>query len=260
MKPDNSEPTALAEQLNQVFVRPSGRAVDEMRKVSFQTDIAPHANGSVLCSFGDTQVICAAMVEDRVPGWMRQQKIGGGWLTAEYSMLPYSTLYRKDRPISKGKQDGRNIEIQRLIGRSLRAVIDLKKFPDKTLWIDCDVLRADGGTRTASITGAWIATRIAINDLLAKEKLKEDPILEHLAAVSVGVYNDKCVLDLDYPEDRDASVDANVVMTGSGQFVEIQSSGEEATFSRTQFDELLKLSEKGIGELVETQKSHFLNG
>lgn len=255
MKPENSEQSQLAEQLNQAFVRPSGRAIDEMRQVNFQTNIAPHANGSVLCSFGDTQVICSAMVEDRIPGWMRQQKVGGGWLTAEYSMLPYSTLTRKDRPISKGKQDGRNIEIQRLIGRSLRAVLDLKKFPDKTLWIDCDVLRADGGTRTASITGAWLATRIAINGLLEKGKIKEDPILDYLAAISAGVYNDRCVLDLDYPEDRDASVDANVVMTGSGKFVEIQSSGEEATYSRAQLDELLALSEKGIGELVELQKS-----
>jgi ribonuclease PH len=255
MKPDNSEHSDLAEQLNQVFVRPSGRATDEMRPVTFQTNIAPHANGSVLCTFGNTQVICAATIEDRVPGWMRQQKVGGGWLTAEYSMLPYSTLTRKDRPISKGKQDGRNIEIQRLIGRSLRAVLDLKKFPDKTLWIDCDVLRADGGTRTASITGAWLATRIAIDDLLARDKLKQDPILDHLAAISVGVYNDRCVLDLDYPEDRDASVDANVVMTGSGEFVEIQSAGEEATFSRSQLEEMLALSEKGIGELVELQKN-----
>jgi ribonuclease PH len=255
MKPDNSEQSDLAEQLNQVFVRPSGRAIDEMRPVTFQTNIAPHANGSVLCTFGNTQVICAATIEDRVPGWMRQQKVGGGWLTAEYSMLPYSTLTRKDRPISKGKQDGRNIEIQRLIGRSLRAVLDLKKFPDKTLWIDCDVLRADGGTRTASITGAWLATRIAIDDLLARDKLKQDPILDHLAAISVGVYNDRCVLDLDYPEDRDASVDANVVMTGSGEFVEIQSAGEEATFSRSQLEEMLALSEKGIGELVELQKN-----
>ena len=255
MKPDNSEHSDLAEQLNQVFVRPSGRATDEMRPVTFQTNIAPHANGSVLCTFGNTQVICAATIEDRVPGWMRQQKVGGGWLTAEYSMLPYSTLIRKDRPISKGKQDGRNIEIQRLIGRSLRAVLDLKKFPDKTLWIDCDVLRADGGTRTASITGAWLATRIAIDGLLAQDKLKQDPILDHLAAISVGVYNDLCVLDLDYPEDRDASVDANVVMTGSGKFVEIQSAGEEATFSRSQLEEMLALSEKGIGELVELQKN-----
>ena len=257
MKPDDSDKSLLAEQLDQVFVRPSGREPDQMREVTFKSGIAPHANGSVLCSFGNTQVICAAMVEDRVPGWMRQQKVQGGWLTAEYNMLPYSTLTRKDRPSSKGKQDGRNIEIQRLIGRSLRAVLDLKKLPDKTLWIDCDVLRADGGTRTASITGAWLATRIAVNSLLETGKLAEDPILDHLAAISTGVYNDRCVLDLDYPEDRDASVDANVVMTGSGEFVEVQSSGEEATYSRSQLDELLGLAEKGIGELVDLQKAQL---
>ena len=219
------------------------------------TGIAPHANGSVLCSFGNTRVICSAMIEDRVPGWMRQQKIQGGWLTAEYSMLPYATLTRKDRPISRGRQDGRNIEIQRLIGRSLRAVLDLKKLTDKTLWIDCDVIQADGGTRTASITGAWLATRIAVNGLLESGKLKEDPIRDYLAAISVGVYQEKCALDLDYPEDRDASVDANVVMTGSGEFVEVQSSGEEATYTREQLDELLGLAEKGIGELIEAQKA-----
>ena len=254
MKSEMNEPTDLASQLDQIFERPSGRTLDEMRTVDFQTGIAPHANGSVLCSFGNTRVICSAMIEDKVPGWMRQQKIQGGWLTAEYSMLPYATLSRKDRPISKGRQDGRNIEIQRLIGRSLRAVLDLKKLTDKTLWIDCDVLQADGGTRTASITGAWLATRIAVDELLDSGKLEEDPIRDHLAAISVGIYKDKCVLDLDYPEDRDASVDANVVMTGSGEFVEVQSSGEEATYSRAQLDELLALAEKGIGELIELQK------
>ena len=257
MKPDDSEKSDLAQQLDQVFTRPSGRSTDELREVTFKPGIAPHANGSVLCSFGNTQVICTAMIEDRIPGWMRQQKIAGGWLTAEYNMLPYSTLTRKDRPSSKGKQDGRNIEIQRLIGRSLRAVLDLKKLHEKTLWIDCDVLRADGGTRTASITGAWLATRIAITGLLEQGKIDEDPILDHLAAISVGVYNDHCLLDLDYPEDRDATVDANVVMTGSGQYVEVQSSGEEATFSRPQMNELLDLAEKGIGELVALQKSHL---
>ena len=255
MKSESLQNPSLADQLDEAFTRPSGREFDQMREVTFKKDIAPHANGSVLCSFGNTQVICAAMIEDRVPGWMRQQKVEGGWLTAEYNMLPYSTLSRKDRPSSKGKQDGRNIEIQRLIGRSLRAVVDLKKFPDKTLWIDCDVLRADGGTRTASITGAWVAIRIAINELLQRGKLEEDPIIDHLAAISVGVYKDTCVLDLDYPEDRDASVDANIVMTGSGQFVEVQSTGEEATYSKTQLDEMLDLAGKGIAELVSAQKA-----
>ena len=254
MKSESLQNSSLADQLNEAFTRPSGREFDQMREVTFKKDIAPHANGSVLCSFGNTQVICAAMIEDRVPGWMRQQKVEGGWLTSEYNMLPYSTLSRKDRPSSKGKQDGRNIEIQRLIGRSLRAVVDLKKFPDKTLWIDCDVLRADGGTRTASITGAWVAIRIAINELLQRGKLEEDPIIDHLAAISVGVYKDTSVLDLDYPEDRDASVDANIVMTGSGQFVEVQSTGEEATYTKTQLDEMLDLAGKGITELVSAQK------
>ena len=254
MKSEMNEPSDLASQLDQIFERPSGRALDEMRAVEFQTGIAPHANGSVLCSFGNTRVICSAMIEDKVPGWMRQQKILGGWLTAEYSMLPYATLSRKDRPISRGKQDGRNIEIQRLIGRSLRAVVDLKKLTDKTLWIDCDVLQADGGTRTASITGAWLATRIAVDGLLKSGSLKEDPIIDHLAAMSVGIYNERCVLDLDYPEDRDASVDANVVMTGSGTFVEVQSSGEEATYTRSQLDQLLGLAEKGIMKLIDKQK------
>lgn len=255
MTSDSLDNPSLADQLNEAFTRPSGREFNQMRQVKFKTGIAPHANGSVLCSFGNTQVICAAMIEDRIPGWMRQQKVEGGWLTAEYNMLPYSTLTRKDRPSSKGKQDGRNIEIQRLIGRSLRAVVDLKKFPDKTLWIDCDVLRADGGTRTASITGAWVAARIAINDLLSRGKLDEDPIIDNLAAISVGIYKNTCILDLDYPEDRDASVDANIVMTGSGQFVEVQSAGEEATYNKSQLDEMLELAEKGINELVIAQEA-----
>ena len=254
MKSEMNEPTDLATKLDQIFERPSGRELDQMRTVDFEFGIAPHANGSVLCSFGNTRVICSAMIEDRVPGWMRQQKIQGGWLTAEYSMLPYATLARKDRPISRGKQDGRNIEIQRLIGRSLRSVLDLKKLSDKTVWIDCDVLQADGWTRTASITGAWLATRIAVDGLMKSGKLEEDPILDHLAAISVGIYNERCVLDLDYPEDRDASVDANIVMTGSGTFVEVQSSGEEATYTRSELEQLLVLAEKGIMELIDKQK------
>ncbi len=254
MKPDPENSSDLEQQLDKVLTRPSDRAGDELREVTLQLGIAPHAHGSVLASFGDTQVICAAMIDNKVPGWMQRQKVPGGWLTAEYNMLPYSTLSRKDRPISKGRQDGRNVEIQRLIGRSLRAVLDLAKLPGKTLWIDCDVLRADGGTRTASITGAWVAARLAVNKLIEKGRLDEDPILDHLAAVSVGVYRNHCVLDLDYPEDRDASVDANIVMTGSGQFVEVQSSGEEATYTRDQLDELLALAEKGIAELVQKQK------
>ena len=254
MKSESLQNPSLADQLDEAFTRPSGREFDQMREVTFKKDIAPHANGSVLCSFGNTQVICAAMIEDRVPGWMRQQKVEGGWLTAEYNMLPYSTLSRKDRPSSKGKQDGRNIEIQRLIGRSLRAVVDLKKFPDKTLWIDCDVLRADGGTRTASITGAWVAIRIAINDLLQRGKLEEDPIIDHLAAISVGVYKDTCVLDLDYPEDSEAGVDGNFVMTSNNGIVEIQTTAEEKPFNKEQFQKLLNLAEISAKKIFKIQK------
>ena len=195
------------------------------------------------------------MIEDRVPGWMRQQKVEGGWLTAEYNMLPYSTLSRKDRPSSKGKTDGRNIEIQRLIGRSLRAVVDLKKFPDKTLWIDCDVLRADGGTRTASITGAWLAARIAINDLLDRGKLEQDPINDHLAAISVGIYKDTCILDLDYPEDSAGEADMNVVMSSDGGFIELQGTGEERPMTRTEVETMMALAEKGCNELFAAQKA-----
>jgi ribonuclease PH len=236
------------------FSRPDQRATDQLRPVSFQTGIAPHALGSVLVAFGDTRVICAASIDNRVPGWMRAQGVEGGWMTAEYSMLPYSTLDRKARDISRGKSDGRTIEIQRLIGRSLRAVLDLKKLPGKTLWIDCDVLQADGGTRTASITGAFVAAQIAVRKLIASKELEESPFNDSVAAISVGVYQDQPILDLNYPEDRDASVDANIVMTGSGRFVEVQASGEEATYGREELDALVALASKGITELNELQK------
>ncbi|NBB80521.1 MAG: ribonuclease PH [Verrucomicrobia bacterium] len=231
------------------FARPDGRAVDQLRDIRFETGIAPHALGSVLVSFGQTRVICAASIDERVPGWMRAQKVEGGWMTAEYSMLPYSTLDRKQRDISRGKADGRTIEIQRLIGRSLRAVFDLKKLTGKTLWIDCDVLQADGGTRTASITGAYVAAQIAIKKLIATSKLAENPFTDSVAAISVGIYEGVPVLDLNYPEDKAATVDANLVMTGTGKYVEIQSSGEEATYTREEMDALLDLGSKGIAEL-----------
>ncbi len=234
--------------------RPEGRALDALRPVTFQTGIAPHATGSVLVSFGRTQVICAASIESRVPRWMKEQGVEGGWITAEYSMLPYSTLDRKARDISRGKLDGRTVEIQRLIGRSLRAALDLNKLPGKTLWLDCDVLQADGGTRTASITGAWVAARLAVSKLMAEGKLEEDPILDHVAAVSVGVVEGQARLDLEYVEDRDAAVDFNVVMTGAGQYVEVQGTGEEATFSRDELDALLALAGGGIETLVAMQK------
>lgn len=242
------------------FARPDSRAVDQLREVRFETGVAPHALGSVLVSFGDTRVICAASVDERVPGWMRAQKVEGGWMTAEYSMLPYSTLDRKQRDISRGKADGRTIEIQRLIGRSLRAVFDLKKLTGKTIWIDCDVLQADGGTRTASITGAYVAAQIAVRKLIADGKLEENPFNDAVAAVSVGVFKDTPVLDLNYPEDKDATVDANIVMTGSGKYVEVQSSGEEATFTREELDSLLALGAKGIEEISQLQEAAIAEG
>ncbi len=233
--------------------RPDGRANRDLRPIGFQPGIAPHATGSVLVNFGDTRVICAVTIEKKVPRWMQAQNVQGGWASAEYSMLPYSTLERKDREINRGKADPRGIEIQRLIGRSLRAVLDLKKLPGMTLWLDCDVLQADGGTRTASITGGYVAARIAINRLLRDGVLKEDPFSDSIAAVSVGIFYDTPVLDLNYEEDRAASVDCNVVMTGQGRFVEIQGSGEEATFSGEDFEQLLGLARKGISELTRLQ-------
>lgn len=233
--------------------RHDGRQPDQLRPITFEANIAPHATGSVLISFGDTRVICAATIEPKVPGWMRQQGVKGGWLTAEYSMLPYSTLSRKSRDISRGKIDGRTVEIQRLIGRSLRAVIDLKKLGENTLWIDCDVLQADGGTRTASITGAYLATRMAVQKLLDEGKLKENPLTDSVSAISVGVFNDQELLDLNYIEDKDAEVDFNVVMTGQGKFVEVQGSGEEATFSHDQLQNLIKIAQTGLKEVSALQ-------
>lgn len=235
--------------------RSDGRAADALRPISYQTGIAPHASGSVLIRFGNTQVICAATLESNVPRWMREQGVEGGWMTAEYSMLPYSTLERKARDISRGKLDGRTVEIQRLIGRSLRAVADLKKLPGMTLWIDCDVLQADGGTRTASITGAYIAAEIAIQQAIAAGKLAESPFRDSVAAISVGVVDGQPLLDLCYVEDRDAAVDANIVMTGAGQFVELQSTGEEATFSREELDALIALAGQGITALTAIQRA-----
>ena len=233
--------------------RSDGRKADQLRTVTFEANIAPYATGSVLVSFGSTRVICAATIENRVPIWMRQQGVKGGWLTAEYSMLPYSTLDRKQRDISKGKIDGRTVEIQRLIGRSLRAVIDLQKLGENTLWIDCDVLQADGGTRTAAITGAYLATRLAIQKLLDAKKIAENPLTDSVAAVSAGVFAGHSLLDLNYIEDKEAEVDANIVMTGRGQFVELQSSGEESTFSQDQLQSLIVLGQKGLKDLAALQ-------
>lgn len=237
------------------IIRQDGRSFDELRPVHFELDFAPHASGSVLACFGNTRVICAATLEPRVPRWMQVQKVEGGWMSAEYSMLPYSTHERKKRDISRGKQDGRSVEIQRLIGRSLRAVADLKGLPGHTLWVDCDVLQADGGTRTASITGAWLAAEIAVRRAIKKGDLERSPFLDNVAAVSVGVLADANLLDLCYLEDRDASVDANIVMTGKGQFVEAQAAGEEATFSHHQLLDLLSLAQSGIEKLTHMQRA-----
>jgi ribonuclease PH len=233
--------------------RPDGRRADQLRPVSFEAGPAPYAAGSVLVRFGATQVICAATFEPKVPVWMKQQGVPGGWLTAEYSMLPYSTLERKPRDSSRGRVDGRTVEIQRLIGRSLRAVLDLRRLGDNTLWIDCDVLQADGGTRTASITGAYLAARLAMHKLVATGRLPEDPLVDSVAAVSVGLWQEQEVLDLAYLEDREAAVDFNVVMTGRERFVEVQGAGEEATFSHAELDRLLALARVGLKELAARQ-------
>lgn len=238
--------------------RPDGRQPDQLRPISFIPNVAPHATGSVLVSFGDTRVICTATIEDDVPRWMRAQKVEGGWLTAEYSMLPYSTLERKPRDISRGKIDGRSSEIQRLIGRSLRAVVDLKKVGQRTVWIDCDVLQADGGTRTAAITGGCVAMAIAFNKLMNEGKLKDFPIRKLVAAVSAGVHEGNPVLDLNYLEDKGATVDFNVVMTESLEFVEVQGSGEEAVFSGDQMGAMLDLCRKGVAEIFSLQKAAIL--
>ena len=237
----------------EAYIRKDSRTFDQMRPVSIVPGIAPNAAGSVLVSFGNTKVICAVTYERKVPHWMIQQGVSGGWMSAEYSMLPYSTLDRKPRDVNKGKQDGRSVEIQRLIGRSIRAVTDLEKMPGVTLWIDCDVLQADGGTRTASITGAYVAAQLAVRKMMAGGILKENPFKEAVAAVSVGILDGNALLDLAYVEDSAANVDSNVVMTASGQFVEFGCSGEEATFTREQVDEMSKLASKGIAELLQIQ-------
>lgn len=236
-----------------MIIRPDNRSADQLRPISFQPGIAPNAAGSVLACFGNTRVICAATLEEKVPSWMRAQGVKGGWLTAEYSLLPYSTLDRKARDISRGKIDGRTVEIQRLIGRALRAVVNLEKLEGMTLWIDCDVLQADGGTRTAAISGAYVAAKTAVKKFIAAGKLSEDPFVDSVAAISVGIYQETPILDLCYVEDKDAAVDANVVMTGTGRFVELQSSGEEATFSPDELAAMIALGKKGIAEISAIQ-------
>jgi ribonuclease PH len=235
--------------------RSDGRWPDQLRPVRFQNHIAPHATGSTLVEWGNTRVICGVTVEDSVPRWMKEQSVTGGWITAEYSMLPYSTLQRKQRDINKGKIDGRSQEIQRLIGRAMRAAIDLEALGTRTIWVDCDVLQADGGTRTAAITGAYVALALAIKKMIAQGKLLEDPMNSPVAAVSVGIVDQKPLLDLCYVEDAAAEVDLNIVMNAAGQFIELQGTGEEATFSETQLAEMLTLGKSGIRELLLAQQA-----
>jgi ribonuclease PH len=235
--------------------RADGRSAGQLRPLRFQNHIAPHATGSTLIEWGNTRVICGVTVEENVPRWMKEQKVAGGWLTAEYSMLPYSTLERKPRDITKGKLDGRASEIQRLIGRAMRAAVDLEKIGARTICVDCDVLQADGGTRTAAITGAFVALSLAAKKLLAEKKLPENPILKSVAAVSVGIVNGQPLLDLCYTEDVAASVDMNLVMNSAGEFIELQGSGEEATFSESQLNDLLALGKAGISQLLVVQQN-----
>ncbi|PWU68256.1 ribonuclease PH [Gracilibacillus dipsosauri] len=234
-------------------MRESGREVNQLRNIDIITNFTKHAEGSVLITVGDTKVICNASVEDRVPPFMRGS--GKGWITAEYAMLPRATETRNIRESSKGKVSGRTMEIQRLIGRSLRAVVDLDAIGERTIWIDCDVIQADGGTRTASITGAFVAMVLALGKLVEKDVLKELPIKDYLAAISVGVLPDGTeILDLEYVEDSIAHVDMNVVMTGKGEFVELQGTGEEATFTRNQLMTMLDLADKGLNEIFKIQE------
>ncbi len=238
--------------------RHDGRRADQLRPISFEPGIAPHAAGSVLARCGRTQVICAVTVEENVPRWMKEQQVSGGWITAEYSMLPYSTLGRKPRDITKGRMDGRSTEIQRLIGRSVRAAVDLEALGPRTLCIDCDVLAADGGTRTTAISGTYVALELAIRKLREKGLLpaeKKSPLRVPFAAISVGIVAGQPALDLDYVEDKDAETDMNVVMTARGQFIEVQASGEESTFSPREFSALLALAAKGIRKLSALQQA-----
>ncbi len=235
--------------------RLANRAPNALREIDIKINVAPQAMGSVLISFGKTQVICAASIESGVPRWMKEQAVVGGWLTAEYSMLPYATSPRKPRDSTRGKIDGRSMEIQRLIGRSLRAAIDLELLGARTLWIDCDVLQADGGTRTASITGATIAMALACQQLVTRGVLARHPMSKLVAAVSVGICGSEALLDLDYSEDKEAAVDLNLVMNEALEFIELQASGEENVFSDEQLATMLAYGREGIRELIVKQNA-----
>ncbi len=232
-------------------MRPSKRKNNELRPVTIERNYTMHAEGSVMISCGNTKVLCNASIEDKVPGWLRGK--GQGWVTAEYGMLPRSTNSRMGREAAGGKQGGRTLEIQRLIARSLRAVVDLKALGERIITVDCDVIQADGGTRTASITGAYVAMCDAVNSLLKDNKIKANPIHGSIAAVSVGIYKDQAVLDLDYPEDSNAETDMNVVMNEGGHFIEVQGTAEGHAFRRDELNSLLDLAQKGINELIDAQ-------
>ena len=234
-------------------MRPSGRDLNEMREISIETNVTKHAEGSCLIKVGDTHVMCTATLEARVPPFIKGS--GLGWVTAEYGMLPRSTSSRMRRESTMGKQGGRTVEIQRLIGRSLRAGVDRVAMGERQITIDCDVIQADGGTRCASITGGWVALRLAVNKLIKAGDIKTDPLISPVAAVSCGIYAGQAVLDLDYPEDSAAGVDGNFVMLGNGQMIETQMSAEGATYSRAQMNQLLDLADKGIAELVAAQEA-----
>jgi len=242
------------------FERADFRQTNQLRPIRFQNGIAPNATGSTLIEWGNTRVICAVTVEENVPRWMKEQNVTGGWITAEYSMLPYSTLTRKPRDISKGKIDGRSQEIQRLIGRSMRAAIDLEKLGPRTIWVDCDVLQADGGTRTASITGSFVALSLAVKKLMADGKLTANPLLHPVAAVSVGIVKGTPLLDLAYVEDVVAEVDLNLAMNAEEHFIEVQGTGEEATFSNEQLNQMLSLGKLGIKQLLDLQQTAIKQG
>ena len=233
-------------------MRPSGRNPDQMRPVTFEQNFTKHAEGSVLVSFGDTRVICTATVDKRIPRWM--EKGQGGWITAEYGMLPRSTNTRMGREAARGKQGGRTMEIQRLIGRSLRAAVDLEKLGEHTITLDCDVIQADGGTRTASISGAFVALSSAIQKMMTEGELEENPITHAVASISVGIYQGTPVLDLDYAEDSSAETDMNIVMNDAAGFIEIQGTAEGTPFSNAEMDQMLDLARKGISEIIAIQR------
>ena len=234
-------------------MRPSGRAIDALRAISLETDVNKYAEGSCLVKFGDTHVLCTASVDDRVPSWLKNG--GKGWVTAEYGMLPRATDQRTDREAARGKQTGRTQEIQRLIGRSLRAVTDLKALGEVQVKVDCDVLQADGGTRTAAITGGYVALVLALRHVAKVRKLKTLPLIDSVAAISCGLHQGQAVLDLDYAEDSSAQADANFVLTATGKIVEIQATAEEAPFPEEQSAEMMKLARKGIAELARLQRA-----